>query len=105
MPAQPAAIAFDVNETLPEMSVLGGRFAETGAPSFPAKVWFAGVLRDGSALASAGDRARFAEIAAADTKQLCTELKTFVLVLGSQDKTGAPLRQDQGFQTPYTPSG
>jgi 2-haloacid dehalogenase len=60
----PAVIVFDVNETLSDMSVMGGRFEETGAPSFLAKVWFAGVLRDGFALAAAGDRARFAEIAA-----------------------------------------
>ena len=64
MSIRPAVIVFDVNETLSDMSVLGGRFAETGAPSFLAKVWFAGVLRDGFALAAAGGRARFAEIAA-----------------------------------------
>ncbi|MCB5290982.1 haloacid dehalogenase type II [Arthrobacter sp. SO3] len=64
MSIRPAVIVFDVNETLSDMSVMGGRFAETGAPSFLAKVWFTGVLRDGFALAAAGDRARFAEIAA-----------------------------------------
>jgi 2-haloacid dehalogenase len=64
MRPRPVVIVFDVNETLSDMSVLGGRFAETGAPSFLAKVWFAGVLRDGFALAAAGDGARFADIAA-----------------------------------------
>jgi 2-haloacid dehalogenase len=64
MSIRPAVIVFDVNETLSDMSVMGGRFAETGAPSFLAKVWFTGVLRDGFALAAAGDRARFAQIAA-----------------------------------------
>lgn len=63
MPARPAVIVFDVNETLSDMSVMGGRFAETGAPSFLAKVWFTGVLRDGFALAAAGGRAKFADIA------------------------------------------
>ncbi|MDP9998393.1 haloacid dehalogenase type II [Pseudarthrobacter sulfonivorans] len=64
MRSGPAVIIFDVNETLSDMSVMGGRFAEIGAPPFLAKVWFAGVLRDGFALAAAGDRAQFVEIAA-----------------------------------------
>lgn len=64
LPDRPSVIVFDVNETLSDMSMLGGRFAETGAPAFLAKVWFSGVLRDGFALAAAGEMEPFAEIAA-----------------------------------------
>ena len=64
MPSQPSVIVFDVNETLSDMSPLGDRLAETGAPASLAKLWFATLLRDGFALTAAGDNRAFAEIGA-----------------------------------------
>jgi 2-haloacid dehalogenase len=57
-------IVFDVNETLSDMSGLADRFAGVGAPPQLAQLWFAGLLRDGFALAASGDNAGFAEVAA-----------------------------------------
>ncbi|MDN5755049.1 MAG: haloacid dehalogenase type II [Arthrobacter sp.] len=53
-------IVFDVNETLSDMSVLGWSFEQLGAPAALADQWFARLLRDGFALAAAGDNADFA---------------------------------------------
>ncbi|MFI5085970.1 MAG: haloacid dehalogenase type II, partial [Actinomycetales bacterium] len=65
-------IVFDVNETLSDLSPMADRFARTGAPELLAKVWFAGVLRDGFALAAAGGAEPFAEIAAQSLRGLLT---------------------------------
>lgn len=64
MNKQPSVIVFDVNETLSDMSPMGERFAEVGAPASMAKLWFANLLRDGFALTSAGDNKRFADVGA-----------------------------------------
>ncbi|MCH6470406.1 haloacid dehalogenase type II [Sinomonas terrae] len=64
MARAPEVIVFDVNETLSDMSPMGGRFAEAGAPADLARLWFATLLRDGFALAAAGDAAPFGEIGA-----------------------------------------
>lgn len=60
----PSVIVFDVNETLSDMAPLAQRFTDVGAPPALAKLWFATLLRDGFALAAAGDKGRFAEIGA-----------------------------------------
>ena len=52
---RPSVIAFDVNETLSDLSPLGARFVEVGASASAAPLWFASVLRDGFALTAAGD--------------------------------------------------
>lgn len=44
------------------MSPLAGRFEDVGAPGHLARTWFAGLLRDGFALAVAGTAAPFARI-------------------------------------------
>lgn len=62
MITSPSVIVFDVNETLSDMSALGTRFSEVGAPEAMAKLWFATLLRDGFALAAAGDNAGFGDI-------------------------------------------
>ncbi len=62
MNAHLPVIVFDVNETLSDMSVLGPRFDELGAPAELAGLWFAQLLRDGFALAAAGDNADFASV-------------------------------------------
>lgn len=57
-------IVFDVNETLSDMSPMGERFSEIGAPAGLAKLWFATLLRDGFALTCSGDYGSFAAIGA-----------------------------------------
>ncbi|WP_264356406.1 haloacid dehalogenase type II [Pseudarthrobacter sp. MM222] len=64
MNTAPSVIVFDVNETLSDMSPMGQRFAEVGAPAELAKLWFATLLRDGFALTAAGGNGAFAEIGA-----------------------------------------
>lgn len=61
---KPSIIVFDVNETLSDMSPLGQRFVDVGAPAHMAKLWFAILLRDGFALTAAGDNGSFAAIGA-----------------------------------------
>jgi 2-haloacid dehalogenase len=60
---RPSVIAFDVNETLSDMSPLGARFVEVGASASVAPLWFATVLRDGFALTAAGESPAFADVA------------------------------------------
>jgi 2-haloacid dehalogenase len=60
---RPSVAVFDVNETLSDMTPLGGRFVDIGLPEGTAKLWFASVLRDGFALTAAGTSARFATLA------------------------------------------
>ena len=59
----PELIVFDVNETLSDMAPLRERFQDLGAPGDLAATWFAGVLRDGFALAVRGVSRPFADIA------------------------------------------
>jgi 2-haloacid dehalogenase len=61
---KPSIIVFDVNETLSDMSPMGQRFVEVGAPAHAAKLWFATLLRDGFALTAARDNGSFAGIGA-----------------------------------------
>jgi len=61
-PHLPAVIVFDVNETLSDMSPMGKRFLEVGAPANLSATWFATLLRDGFALAAAGSTAPFAQV-------------------------------------------
>ncbi|WP_427015473.1 HAD family hydrolase [Pseudarthrobacter sp. P1] len=63
-------IVFDVNETLSDMSPMADRFAEVGAPASLAREWFAGVLRDGFALAAAGGSGAFAVVGAESLRGL-----------------------------------
>ena len=63
-PRRPTLILFDVNETLSDMSPMAKRFEDVGAPAHLARTWFAGLLRDGFALAAAGASAPFAQLAA-----------------------------------------
>jgi 2-haloacid dehalogenase len=59
---RPAVVVFDVNETLSDMSPMGQRFADLGAPPHLARLWFAQVLRDGFALTCAGATETFATL-------------------------------------------
>jgi 2-haloacid dehalogenase len=61
---RPAVLVFDVNETLSDMSPMGQRFEDLGAPAHLAASWFAGLLRDGFALTAVGASESFAHLAA-----------------------------------------
>jgi len=54
-----SVVAFDVNETLSDMTPMGRRFADLGLGEHLAKLWFASLLRDGFALTASGDRELF----------------------------------------------
>ncbi|AOT03265.1 haloacid dehalogenase type II [Arthrobacter sp. U41] len=72
---KPSTIIFDVNETLSDMSPMGQRFVEVGAPAHLAKLWFATLLRDGFALTAAGDNGTFAGIGAEALRGLFTGME------------------------------
>lgn len=61
---RPDVVVFDVNETPSDMSPMGQRFVDLGAPQHLAVTWFAGLLRDGFALTSTGTCPSFAELGA-----------------------------------------
>ena len=61
---RPLLLIFDVNETLSDMSPMGERFEDVGAPAHLAAAWFAGLLRDGFALTAVDSSDSFACIAA-----------------------------------------
>jgi 2-haloacid dehalogenase len=60
---RPEVVVFDVNETLSDLTPMGRRFADVGAPELLAKVWFASLLRDGFALTVTGRSGPFAVLA------------------------------------------
>ena len=60
---RPRAVAFDINETLFELSGLRLHFETLGLPPYALEWWFAVLLRDGMALAAAGDTAPFSTLA------------------------------------------
>jgi 2-haloacid dehalogenase len=70
MTRQPAAIIFDVNETLSDLSSVADAFEHVGAARSLAATWFASILRDGFALTTSGSDARFEEIAANNARDL-----------------------------------
>ena len=72
---KPSIIVFDVNETLSDMSPMGQRFVDVGAPAHLAKLWFATLLRDGFALTAAGDNSSFADIGAEALRGLLTGME------------------------------
>lgn len=63
MPTRPAAVAFDVNETLFSLLRMGERLVDAGLPDGALETWFARVLRDGVALAATGDYRPFRDLA------------------------------------------
>jgi len=71
----PSVVAFDVNETLSDMSPMARRFTDVGAPEHLAKLWFASLLRDGFALAAAGASAPFADVGRGVLRTLLTGVR------------------------------
>lgn len=78
----PHLIVLDVNETLSDLSGMPALFEEAGAPRHFAPLWFASVLRDGFALATAETHATFAELAEQN-------LRTLLVPLGLDDPEAA----------------
>ncbi len=68
-------VVFDVNETLSDLTPLGALFEAVGTPPGLAKTWFASVLRDGFALAAAGEARAFSDIAAGQLRVLLSGFK------------------------------
>jgi 2-haloacid dehalogenase len=60
---RPVVAILDVNETLSDLSPLGERFEEVGAPRHLLPSWFASTLRDGIALTASGRYAPFEDVA------------------------------------------
>lgn len=58
-------VVFDVNETLSDLTPMGARFAELGAPERLGPLWFTATLREGMAQAAGGELTTFAELATA----------------------------------------
>jgi 2-haloacid dehalogenase len=67
---RPAAVAFDVNETLFSLEALNDVFAEGGLGSEAVRLWFARILRDGFALSVTGDYRSFADLGATHLDRL-----------------------------------
>lgn len=63
MPARPEAVAFDVLETLADVSALRTRFEAIGQPPELLTPWFLRLQRDALALALSGDSPPFAAVA------------------------------------------
>jgi len=73
--AQPPALALlDVNETLSDLTGLGERFEQVGAPRHLLPTWFASTLRDGMALAASDGYAEFQDVAGAVLRTLLAGL-------------------------------
>ena len=79
---RPTLLVFDVNETLSDMSPMGQRFEDVGAPAHLAKTWFAGLLRDGFALTAVNASEPFARLA---TESLRTTLHGLSLDRGTEE--------------------
>lgn len=73
MPA-PDVLLFDVYETLSDLSPLGGRFVDVGAPPDLARTWLATLLLDGMALTAARAQAHFTHLAAGTLRSSLTGL-------------------------------
>lgn len=70
MATRPAAVAFDVIETLMPLEPLRGRLTSLGYPGHLLDLWFTRTLRDGMALSAAGDYVPFPLVAAAALRTL-----------------------------------
>ncbi|SDJ50980.1 2-haloacid dehalogenase [Nonomuraea maritima] len=83
MDTKPQVVIFDVNETLTDMTPLRTTFEEVGLPGRDMDLWFAGILRDGIALAAAGGFAEFAHIGKDLLRGMGLEDKQIDHVLGA----------------------
>jgi 2-haloacid dehalogenase len=72
---RPAAVAFDVIETLFAIEPLREKLKAVGLPGHALEVWFARVLRDAFALEVTGEYKPFGEVAGAALEALASEQK------------------------------
>lgn len=70
MPNRPRVVAFDVVETLMSLEPLRARLTAPGLPGSMLERWFDRILRDGMALALAGDYAPFPTLASSALRTL-----------------------------------
>jgi len=70
----PDVLLFDVYETLSDLSPLGGRFVDIGAPAPLARTWLATLLLDGLALTAARAQAHFTQLAVGTLRTTLTGL-------------------------------
>jgi 2-haloacid dehalogenase len=68
---RPAAVAFDVNETVINLRPMIERFERVGLPGYAVKEWFARTLLYGVGLRWVGDYVTFPEAAAAALRTVC----------------------------------
>lgn len=66
-------VLFDVNGTLSDMGRMAQHVEEIGAPPQLAGLWFAAVLRDGFALAAAGQNPSFGDVAEGALRVVLTD--------------------------------
>lgn len=69
---RPRAVAFDVNETLIDLSGLRDVLTGLGLAPTSLEWWFASVLRDGLALAATGDTATFPALGIVALEEVCS---------------------------------
>ena len=70
MTRRPAAVAFDVIETLMSLEPLRARLTDIGQPPALLEAWYTRTLRDGMALSATGDYAAFTDVAEAALRGL-----------------------------------
>jgi len=70
MSSRPAAVAFDVIETLASLEPLRDRLVAAGQPPGLLETWYTRILRDGMALSMTGDYSPFADVAEAALRGL-----------------------------------
>ena len=67
-------LLFDVSETLSDLSPLGDRFVDVGAPDHLTRTWLATLLLDGMALTAARAQAHFGQLAIGTLRSSLTGL-------------------------------
>ena len=70
----PDVLLFDVYETLSDLSSLGVRFVDVGAPAHLTRTWLATLLLDGMALTAARAQAHFSQLAVGTLRASLTGL-------------------------------
>ncbi len=96
-------VVFDVNETLSDLAPMGRRFADVGWPEETAKIWFAGLLRDGFALTAAGTTGRFANIAEETLRGILAGSASSVDAMASGVDAAVEHVMDGFFELPVHP--
>lgn len=91
---RPRVLVLDVNETLSDLSHLRQTVESAGLPWTLVDLWFAQVLRDGFALATVGEDAGFADIAAHTLRQLAPDLDDELVQTFVRTFTQLPLHRD-----------